>query len=82
MFDYSNFVPVFRVFNPRYGEIVETQSFRQAYSYARYESRSSLYHDKNEQRIPDEIIIIRVATGEILARFNVLADPEYAGKMW
>lgn len=80
MFTTSNFVPVFRAFNPVYGEIVETTTFRQAYEYARYESRASLDSRCREWRLsrgyrPDEIVIIRVSTGEILAKFPCLADP-------
>lgn len=80
MSNYADFVPVFRAFNPVYGEIVETTTFRQAYEYARYESRASLDNRCREWRLsrgyrPAEIVIIRVSTGEILAKFPCLADP-------
>ena len=79
MFDFRDVVYRFRVFNPN-GEIVETQDFRQAYEYARYESREQLDQRYLEQRarrgyVPGEIVIIRIETGGIMATFPGFARP-------
>lgn len=74
---------IFRVLNPRWGEIVETTSFRTAYWYARRESRASLHDDDEPWRTAAEIVIFRTepyapaGSGEVLARFPVKGDPDY-----
>lgn len=79
MSDYRDVVYHFRVFNPN-GEIAETQDFRQAYEYARYESREQLDVRYLAQRalfgyVPGEIVIVRIETGEVLAKFPGFARP-------
>ena len=79
MSDYRDVVYRFRVLNPN-GEIAETQGFRQAYEYARYESREQLDQRYLEQRarrgyVPGEIVIVRIETGEIMATFPGFVRP-------
>ena len=72
MFDYHDVVYRFRGYSPN-GEIIETQELRQAYYWARQESRRQLREAAivSESRPVEmgEIILVSLETGEILAKF-------------